>query len=383
MIQTRLSSAISLMVMIVTVMAALSATGLAAESGSAGLDPALRISSVVKALDEGFLGRPWGARPGEFKDARLIAEIDPELIVYSGAFDLSPILGTVSPSSDPWLVFAKGGGLVEARIDFGDQDYDAVEGHLTRLLGNSDPRVYELWAARIDFGNRSEWLVGQNTRVVLVSRRLGSSVEISRRDFVTPEGPRLEDSIAAARLRQACEYERNNRTVEASSIYQELLNGTNSYRFFTPAAQERLAAYSQLDDATAYLGENQGLAFYGLNNVFADHSGQLWVRINLAAAARQELQKQQPDNVQPQDRDRLSNISAVLCRVRLIPAAGKYSVVEQVWLDGSGRIIGGRPAWAPQDIGWPAPFVKQACEAFLAGWFSVGNTTGPTKISGD
>lgn len=335
-------------------------------------DPPIRHSEAGKYQDKGFLGWPWGTRPSDFEGARHIADIAPNLSVFGVDLDLSPLLGTVSTYSTPRLVFAKDVGLVKAYIALSPKEYEMVHEHLIQLLGEPAPIIYELWAARVDFISRSEWLVGRNTRVVLTSRRSDASIEIDRRDVSVPEGRSFEDTLAADQLQQVQEYERQSRILEASSVYQELLNGTASYRFFIPTAQERLAGYSGRKETVEFLGQDRGFAFSRLKNLFSGIHGQQWVRIDLSPEAREALQKQRPSDIEPQDK--LSNISAGLCRVKVIPTAGKYLVLEQVWLDSSNRIIGGRPAWAPQDAVWPVPYIRQACEGFLQAWFTVEST---------
>jgi len=335
-------------------------------------EPARLKSAWAKELDEGFLGYPWGTRAKTFPGIRHLVDIPPNLMVYSANLDLAPILGSVSAYSSPRLVFAKDGGLVKAHIDFDAKDYDRVHARLTKLLGEPSPIIYELQAVRMDFIQRSEWFVGEKTKLVLTWKASGATIEISKRNFMMPESPSLEDIIGADQWKRAQEYEQQKRILEASSLYQELLNGTGSYCDFTPEGQERLAKYSMLNEATVYLSEHRDLVFYGLKNIFTDSAGQQWVRINLGPEARKELQQQRTDVVE--EDDKLSNIGAVLCRVKVIPASGKCLVVEQVWLDDSNRIIGDRPAWTPQDSGWPVPYIKQACEDFLEAWFTAGNT---------
>jgi len=330
-------------------------------------------ATLIKELDGGFLGIKWGSRPEELKGARHITDITKNLTVYSADLDLSLVLGSVSAYSNPRLVFEKDGGLVQVHVDFDDKEYNTVHDHLSQLLGEPAPIMYELMDIPSNyFIQRIEWRVGEDTRVALTCRVSGATIEISKRDFIVPEGHNLEDTLAVAQLKQAHEYERQNRVLEASSLYQELLNGTGSYHFFTPEAQERLAAYSQLEEAAVYLGGDKDMAFYGLNNIFTSSGGQRWLRINLGPEAMAELQKQRLSVIEAQDR--LPNVSAVLCRVKALPAARKYSVVEQMWLDDSNQIIGSRPAWAPQDSGWPVPYIKQVCEDFLYNWFSAGRT---------
>ena len=145
-----------------------------------GLDKELLDSAAGKALDEGFLGRPWGTLPTDFEGIRHIAEIAPGVLAYSADLDLSPILGKVKAPATPVLVFADNDGLVKVRITFDPHDYARVHLHLIGVLGDPSP-IYEVPAARIDIINCSEWFVGVNTRVVLTSRLTGGTLEIGRR----------------------------------------------------------------------------------------------------------------------------------------------------------------------------------------------------------
>lgn len=334
-----------------------------------GFDEELLSSAAVKALDEGFLGRPWGTRPAGFEGARHVADIAPKVSVYSADLDLSPILGEVSAYTTPRLVFAEDGGLVKVRVALAPRDYGLVYRHLVSTLGEPVPILYELRAGKGDFVERSAWLTGFNTKVVLTSWTTEATLEIGRRDALQLEGREFEETLAAAQLKQAQEYERQNRIVEASSIYQELLNGADSPHFYNETALERLTAYSGRKDAVEYLGKYRGCAFSRLRNVISG-ADQHWLRIELDHDARAQLQKQRPVTLGPEDR--LADIAAVLCRVRVVSTLGKYAIIEQVWLDPDNRIVGGSPAWAPQDAAWPATYIRQACEDFLAAWFTVG-----------
>ncbi len=334
-----------------------------------GLDKELLSSAAGKELDEGFLGRPWGARPADFEGARHIADIATKVSVYSADLDLSPVLGAVKAYTSPRLVFAEDGGLTKVRIAFDPHDYVRVHLHLVGVLGDPTPIIYEVPAAKIDVIDSSEWLVGINTRVVLTSRLSGATLEISRRDSLSLEGRKFDERTAEAQMKQAQEYERQNRIVEASSIYQELLNGTDSAHLYSETAVEHLAKYSGLSEAVEFLAKYRGYAFSRLRNVLSG-TDQLWLRIELDRDVRAQLQQQRPTTIYPDDR--LADISAVLCRVRVEPATGKYVVIEQVWLDSANKIVGGQHAWPPQDAVWPAPYIKKACEDFLEAWFTVG-----------
>lgn len=339
----------------------------------ADLDPALRSSSAVKELNEDFLGRPWGTRPVEFADAIHIADLVPNRMVFATNLNLSPILGPVSDDTAPRLIFTRDNGLVKAHISFSVRDYDVVYSHLVKILGEPVPIMYELWAARVDFDSRSEWQVGQNTKVVLTSRLSGATLEIGRRDIFATEGRGFEEVLSKAQLKKAAEYERQNRILEASSLYQNLLNSTDSSPYFTQIAQERLVAYSVINDAVEFIGKDRGFTFRSLRNILSGTPPQHWLRIDLDQEAQEALLKQRVDEIKPQDG--LVNIIAVLCRIKADKTEGKYRVVEQVWLDKNNRIVGGSPAWASQDVVWPAPYIKKVCEEFLKAWFSFETTS--------
>lgn len=51
----------------------------------------------------------------------------------------------------------------------------------------------------------------------------GATLEIGRRDSLSLEGRKFEESLAAAQLKQAQEYERQNRIPEASSSASPLV----------------------------------------------------------------------------------------------------------------------------------------------------------------
>ena len=147
-----------------------------------GLDKELLDSAAGKALDEGFLGRPWGALPADFEGIRHIAEIAPQGSAYSADLDLSPILGKVKTQATPVLIFGEDDGLVKVQITFGPHDYARVHLHLIGVLGEPSPTIDVVPAARIDVLGCSEWVVGINTKVTLTSRLTGGTLEIGRRD---------------------------------------------------------------------------------------------------------------------------------------------------------------------------------------------------------
>jgi hypothetical protein len=328
----------------------------------------VQVVATVDSFTGGFLGKPWGTQPAAFEDIKHLADIAPDLLVYMADLDVSSMLGPVSSKTSPRLVFARNTGLVKAHIDFDAKEYYVVFNHLRNMLGEPVPIMYEVRAVGTDFTERSEWRVGRDTTVVLASWLSGACVEISKRDSAGPAGRVFADRLVTALVKRAQECERQNRIIEASSIYQELLNSTDAYQFFTTAALESLAKYSRLAEAADYLAEEWDMAFYGLKTIYAASSGHRWIRVDLGPAAQQELQRQRPEDIDL--REELAAIGAVLCRIKAVPVSGKYIVTEQVWLDNSNNIIGGRPAWAPQGSGWPAPYIKQACENFLEAWFS-------------
>jgi|GEM_PF-1770705 len=332
----------------------------------------LRNSSAGINLAKGFLDWSWGSRPDDIANIKYIADIAPDVAVYSTNLDISPITGEVRAHTNPKLIFLKDGGLVLTHIDFEYKDYEPIKKRLTQLLGDPNPIIYELWAARIDFEERSEWRT-ENTRVVLTTKGKTASLEISKRDCAVETGSNFSQMLAEALLKQAQEYDQRNLIPEASSIYQTLLNDPEFYNYFTDIAEKQLAVYSQREEAVDYLTEYQGMRFFRLKNMVADSIEQPWIRIDLGTEAQAELQNQRPDDIAVTDG--LTNLSAVLCRMKVNDAAGKFEVVEQIWLDEENRIIGGRPAWAPQDSGWPVLYIRQACETFMTAWFSfVGNS---------
>lgn len=319
----------------------------------------LGTQTVGKLADnDGFLGLNWGIAPQEVSEARQIVRLEDNMTVYTVDTDVSPLLGSASAYSSPRLVFHNG-QLEKAYLAFGEADYEVVEKHLTHLLGSPPPIIYELWQPVGDFSERAEWRTGKNTRVVLTLRSTGAALEISKRDSTVPAGRKFEEVLAAAQLEQARKYEQDNRLVEASSQYQELLNGAGVYRSFTAAAHERLAAYSASDETSLFLAKDQGHAFRGLLNAFADNTGQFWLRVDFSLPVREQLGQHTP------------GISAALCRVKAFPN-GDCLVIEQIWLDETGAIIGGKAAGESPNNAWTPFFIKQTCEEFLIKWLSVG-----------
>ncbi|MBP2628096.1 MAG: hypothetical protein H6Q68_2807 [Firmicutes bacterium] len=341
----------------------------------------LQTSAAVMSLQAGFLCWPWGTQSSGLAGIKYITDIAPNLAVYSVDEDVSSLLGTVDTDANPRLVFDKDEGLVLVHVDFDGTEYNLVQKYLTQLLGEGNSIIYELRAAKVDFGDYSEWRVGQNTRLVLVSHGTDAYIEISKRNFFLSEGRDFTQEFAMVVQKQAEMYKRQNRILQASSACQELLNSTRSYHFFTQTASEELVRYSRLPEAVDYLGEDGGVAVCRLKNTLADSDKRLWVRIDLDAVAQEALQQQRPAAVELTDK--LIDIRAVLCRVKLAPDAGKYIVMEQIWLDGLNQIIGGRRLWAPQAVGWPVIYIKSACETFMEGWLTVGSTRGSAMIFAD
>ncbi|HEX2928059.1 MAG TPA: hypothetical protein VHP38_17680 [Ruminiclostridium sp.] len=318
------------------------------------------------SLDGGFLGRPWGSPPGEFADLRYLVNLAPDLAVYSVDLDIPPGTGDVRPCASPRLLFSREDGLVMAHIDFAYRDYDLLKKGLTWLLGEPIPIMYELWAARVDFGERSEWRTGKGTRLVLTAKGSTAVLEISKQDFTQLAGRSFEQMFAEALLKRAEEYDRQNLVGEAASIYQIILNEAGEDNSVTEAADKQLAVYSKRKEAVEYLSEDKDMRFYRLINIYAGSTDQQWIRIDLGDRAQAELQSLRPADIV--DTDRLAKITTVLCRVKIDPIAGKYAVAEQLWLDEENQIIGDSSAWAPQ--GWPVPYIREACEAFITAWFS-------------
>lgn len=332
------------------------------QQGGLTIDPARPVNDD----SDGFLGWSWGSRPREIAGVGYLADITSDLAVFSADFDISSITGEIRPCVGPRLVFSQKDGLVQVHIDFEAKDFNRLKEHLTRLLGEPAPIVHELWAARVDFSDRSEWHAGDNTRVVLATKGTATFLEIGKEDFTQLVGRNFEQMLAEALLKQAQDYDSRDMILEAVSIYQTILNNTESYSSSTNTAQEYLAAYSQRKEVLDYMSKDRDMRFYRLINIFAYSPAQQWIRIELGPGAQTELQSQRPSAAAG-----LTNIGAVLCRVRIDPVAGKYMVAEQFWLDETNQIIGCRPAWAPQDTGWPVPYIRQACEDFLTAWFSL------------
>ena len=324
----------------------------------------------VHLQEEGFAGKGWGTVAGRFPGARKLADVGDDLSVYAAAADLSPIFGNAESWASPRLVFAKQGGLQKWYVAFEAGHYAAVEGRLTELLGAPAPIVYELWAGRMDFIDRAEWRISRETRLVLTLRLSGACLEMERRAAAVPGGRQLEDMVTAAMLKEAKALEKQEQLLAASTIYQQLLNITGAYRSFTRLAQERLAAYSRLEDTSEFLHARQGVQFRGLKSSFPDGTGQFWLRMDFAPSAREAWLQRQPDNTAVTDTS--ASITAALCRVQAVPGQG-FRLLEQVWLDDSDSIVGGRTAASPQDSGWPGAFVKESCESFLQQWFTANS----------
>ena len=329
------------------------------------------------SLANSFFDGSWGMQPDKLEGAMHIVDLDQQQAVYTAGINVSPILGTVQAYSNPRLVFTKDNGLVQVLISFNDKEYNQVDKHLNDLLGEPYPIIYEIMPSKVTFEERREWRVGQNTKVVLVSRWSGTFVELSQQNPTLQLEDNFEDLFIAALLKGAREYEEGGQMLEASSICQELLNSTQSYESFTLTVQERLAAYSQHKDAVEYLGEKDGVTFSLVKNIFPDYSRQHWVRMDLDFAAQEEMKRHQPRDDDQQDN--LPELSSVLCRVQADSVKGKYVVIEQIWLDNFNQIIGGRPAWMPQENSWFASYHKQICEEFLVQWFSFGTCTKQEK----
>ena len=324
--------------------------------------------ATIRAEDI-FFGRLWGMEPDKFKGAKFITDLDSNFMIYSVDLDVSSIVGAVPTYSCLQLLFSRNEGLVQANISFAGQEYNKVEEGLERLLGKPSPIIYDMMVSRKGVLKDNQWFVGPNTRVTLELGVMDASIEISKRTFPLVRGETMREKIALAMLKQAERYSREGQILKASSVYQTLLNSTDSYQFFTQTAQEHLVLYSGLHAAVEYLGAEQGFAFYGFQNSLLDGGGQQWLRIDLDDAAREELKRQGPSDVQ----NELAMISMVLCRVRTDPTIGEIIIVEQIWVDDSNRIIGGRSAWASQNTGWPVSYINQTCEIFLRKWFNIAN----------
>lgn len=322
----------------------------------------------VSEAEEGFLGWPWGSRPEESAGLIPLADIAPGVSVSSSDADVTSLTGELRPLVAPRLVFLRDSGLVLVHIDFAYRDFGPLEKRLRELLGEPSPIIYEKRAAKVTFGEEVRWQTGKNTQIILKSSLQNTYLEISQGDFFLPGEDSFNTLLDTALLKRAEDFDVGNLAAEASSVYQILLNGSDGYSPFTPTAQEHLAAYSRQPAAAEYLSEDKDMRFFRLKNLFAHDGEPQWIRIELGADAQAELQSIRPPEADPAGG--LTKISAVLCRVGIDGREGKYVVLEQIWLDGGNRIIGGRPAWAPQDTGWPVSYIREACGQFLTAWFS-------------
>lgn len=335
--------------------------------------------TLLTSLSNNNLDSLWGLHPNNLAGTKQLASLDKQLTVYTADLDVSLLLGAVPACSKPRLLYSSNEGLVQIHIYFNEKHSRQIELHLNQLLGTPVPLVYERMAGKPIFEERCEWFVGKTTKLALVSRFGGASLELSKRGFYLPSDSNWEERLNDALLKQASAYEQCQKIPDAVSIYQELLNSTTSYDYhFTTIAQEHLAMYSQHKEVATYLGNNDGMSFSLLNNDFSEVNGQQWLRIDFDDTALHALYRQNPQEVNPLNR--LAELSSVLCRVQMDSDNKKYLVVEQTWLNHSNEIIGVRPAWTQQASGWPAPFIKEACEMFLHKWFAVNNPAEPIKL---
>ena len=327
---TILAMAVTILAMAVTILALIIGTGGAALAGPKSPD--------------GFLGKPWGAKVSDFPQARYSVDLSGGYSVYVTPADLTPLLGSVQALSGPRLIFGQK-GLEKVYILFPGRDYQAVETHLNQVLGHQAPIVYELMNGKPFFGESALWHIGKQTRIILTQKVSGAAMEITSRDSAAPGGSQFEQALFTALLHQAEGHEQNHRQGEASSVYQELLNSTESYQFFTLQAQERLIAFSRSDETSEELAIVDGRTFRGLNSHFSDQGGQLWLRVDLEAT---------------------SPINAALCRVQAGPGY-HIQVIEQVWLNSANEIIGSKQPWQERQDE-TSLYIEKVCQQFLLKW---------------
>lgn len=336
------------------------------------LDGATQNNLLTNQLQEGFFGRKWGVMAEGFKSDIHIADLPDGIAVYAADIDVSPVLGEGQAYSSPRLVYHNNSGLQKVYIAFAENEYADVENHLKQVLGEPVPIVYELWAGRVDYMERSEWHIGKETKLVLTKRTTSAVIEITSRSSSVPGERELEGALAAVQIKQAQEFERQNRLLEASTVYQDVLNQTGTDNQYTLMAKERLAALSCLDKITEYLSGDAGIVFRGLKNQFPVSTKQFWLRIDFEPSMQAELQKKMADEMG--QAEGVPAISAVLCRLK--PVKGQtFKLMEQVWLDDSNKIIGTRDAGMHQGSGWPASYIRKASEQFMQDWFSLGHKT--------
>ena len=139
-------------------------------------------SSLGKALETGFLGLKWGAKPAEIAGPGATSAM-PGLTFYTADLDLSPILGEVKATSEPRLVFDQKAGFVQAHVDFASADYDIVDKQLHELLGQPVAIVYEKYSVDKTLLQMSEWYLASSVKVVLENRFAGAMLEITKRDL--------------------------------------------------------------------------------------------------------------------------------------------------------------------------------------------------------
>ncbi|WP_050769650.1 hypothetical protein [Thermosinus carboxydivorans] len=117
-----------------------------------------------------------------------------------------------------------------------------------------------------------------------------------------------------------------------------------------------------------YLGEDQGIKFYGFPQMA---NRQEWaVRLELGQQAKERLMGARPAGGDADIDDKLANIASAICWAR-VDAIHGVKVIEQCWLDETGKIVG-RSGGSPQADAWPASWLANACERFLLRWLTFG-----------
>lgn len=188
------------------------------------INPLLAKTSPVVEANEGFLGVPWGVRPGWFRGARHIADIDGEFSVYHTNMDVSPILGRMRALAGVWLVFSREEGLIQTRIAMDNVSDEEVYRQLSGRLGP------ELIFGRISSDSapgrqqvHSVWHTGRKTRVTLLSGIGGTAVEVGCRDFAAAGlSEKLNAVMAGVEVQTAAGYLKSKEFLEASAKYDGL-----------------------------------------------------------------------------------------------------------------------------------------------------------------
>ena len=151
---------------------------------------------------EDFFDTAWGLKAESLPGALQLADLAGQLSVYGADVDVSAVVGQLSVCSRPRFIFTPDGGLVQVNIDIDPRKFGAVEKQLKSRLGEPEPIVYERMDIQAAFEERTEWLVGQNTRVSLVYRLTGASLELHKRDFFLNDKPGFDEELGRGTVRK-------------------------------------------------------------------------------------------------------------------------------------------------------------------------------------